>query len=269
MYREYIRGIRLAAARKTYPAHRREVGGQRRGHVHRPSGPREARGQYPHPRAGQASRHPSSSRRREARPRDYAECHAACGSSRTCRPLPPRTLPACPDAECPLPEDRPRARRLPRPCVCPLQFSPFGNPLSRFPLFSAESHQRGQTAGGKRTAAFMENGAKPPRSRRFFSTPFSAAALRVSPPRRRLINTPNPRNLAGAGSGRDRLRWFTSSHGRGLPWTTRSAWTNSPPKTLRGGLLLHSQQPPKPAAPGFVFALRATPGQARQPSRQS
>ena len=42
----------VATAHETYPAHRREVGGQRRGHVQRPDGPREARGKLAYPRAG-------------------------------------------------------------------------------------------------------------------------------------------------------------------------------------------------------------------------
>jgi len=64
-------------------------------------------------------------------------------------------------------------------CVFPLQFSPFGNPLSLLracalrrvsgrkaasdliPPFQSGPHQRGKTAGGQRTAALMENGASP------------------------------------------------------------------------------------------------------------
>jgi len=68
----------------------------------------------------------------------------------------------------------PLAMRFP-PSVFPLWKPPF-----QIPPFQSGLHQRGQTAGGKRTAAFLENGAKPPRSRRFFSAPFSAAALRVA-----------------------------------------------------------------------------------------
>jgi hypothetical protein len=140
--------------------HRREVGGQRRGHVRRPRGPREARGHTPRPRDGQASR------------------HAACGSARTCRPLPPRTLPACPDVVFPLPEDRPRsaaatpAMRFP-PSVFPLweppfQISPF---QKRTPPKGA--NRRGPPHGG------LHGKRRENRLRAvFFMAPFSAAALR-------------------------------------------------------------------------------------------
>ena len=98
-----------------------------------------------------------------------------------CRPILPRTLPACPDAECPLPRRPPESAAAPEAMRFPPSVFPLWKPPFQIPPFQADS-TKGANRRGNRTAAFLENGAKPPKSRRFSSAPFSAAALRVAPP---------------------------------------------------------------------------------------
>ena len=149
----------------------------------------------------------------------------------------PRTLPACPAAVFPLPEDRPRARRRPWPCVFPLQFSPFGNPLARIPLFKGGLHQRGQTAGGTRTAAFLENGAKPRNRRGFLQRRFRPPPYGWPPPPPPLHQPRCARpqswgqrvGRAETGCGRSGPRTVSALRGR------RKAATGSPPKSCAAG----------------------------------
>ena len=75
----------------------------------------------------------------------------------------------------------------PRPCVFPLQFSPFGNPLSRFPLFSADSTKGGKPQGATARRPFWKTAQKPPEGGFLYGAVFGRR-LTVAPPRRRSIN---------------------------------------------------------------------------------
>ena len=159
------------------------------------------------------------------------------------------------------PKDRPESAAAPGPAFSPFSFPPLGTPFPDSP-FKSGLHQRGQTAGGNRTAAFLENGAKPPRSRRFSLAPFSAAALRVAPPHRRSINPValdptlgvsalvGPKPVAAV----QVLARFRPS--KVAPIAKRIGALILPPKTLRGGFALRAPATRRASDPATVTPSR-------------
>ena len=69
-----------------------------------------------------------------------------------CRPILPRTLPACPDAECPLPRRPPESAAAPEAMRFPPSVFPLWKPPFQIPPFQADStkgaNRRGQPHGG-------------------------------------------------------------------------------------------------------------------------
>ena len=173
----------------------------------------------------------------------------------------PEYNPARPDAVFPSPDATLSARRRPGPAFSPFSFPPLETPFPDSP-FKSGLHQRGQTAGGNRTAAFLENGAKPPRSRRFSLAPFSAAALRVAPPHRRSINPValdptlgvsalvGPKPVAAV----QVLARFRPS--KVAPIAKRIGALILPPKTLRGGFALRAPATRRASDPATVTPSR-------------
>ena len=164
--------IGLATARKTYPAHRREVGGQHRGHVHRPEGLAH------YVRSTIPARAPD--KRPATRPFIEAKNRRVSCRLRIVAYLPPITAPhAARVPRCGMPV----ARRPPESAAAPvaLRFPPsvfpFWEPPFQIPPFQRTppkgANRRGQPHGGlsgKRRKTAEESAV--------FSAPFSAAALR-------------------------------------------------------------------------------------------
>ena len=201
-------------------------------------GPREARGKLASPRAGKVRANGPSSKRRSPVVTSLAT------SARTCRPSTTLHVARVPRCGIPVARRPPESAAAPVTLRFPPSVFPLWKPPFQIPPFRG-LHQRGQTAGGNRTAAFMENGAKPPRSRRFSSAPFSAAALRVAPPRRRLINpiALDPSLGVSALVGpKPAARVHLLARFRPFMDAAFAALITAP--GLRGGLLLRSQQPP-------------------------
>ena len=129
-----------------------------------------------------------------------------------------------------------RARRPPDHAFSPFSFPPLETPLPESP-FSSGLHQRGQTAGGTRTAAFLENGAKPRNRRGFLQRRFRPPPYGWPPPPPPLHQPrcarPQSRGQrvgrAETGCGRSGPRTVSALRGR------RKAATGSPPKSCAAG----------------------------------